>query len=67
MNKQQKDQEREAEKRYKYFRFDCEMRSKAVEIAMSLPTSKNVKSLLENSRKISSYIFNIADLPEEKK
>jgi len=67
MNKQQKDQEREDQKRYKYLRFDCEMRSKAAEIAMSLPTSKNVKSLLENSRKISNYIFNIADLPEEKK
>ena len=43
------------------------MRSKAVEIAMSLPTSKNAKSLLDNSRKISNYIFNIGDALKEKK
>ena len=67
MNKQQKDQEREAEKRYKYFRFDCEMRSKAVEIAMSLPTSKNAKSLLENAENIAKYVFGISEPVKQKK
>jgi len=67
MNKQQKDQEKIEEKNYKYLKFDCEMRSKAAEIAMSLPTSKNAKSLLDNSRKISNYIFNIGDALKEKK
>jgi len=63
MNKQQKDQDQ----KYKYLKFDCEMRAKAAEVAMSLPTSKNVKSLLENSRKISNYIFNINQLPSKEK
>jgi|TARA_Y100001938_G_C7726326_1_gene252402 hypothetical protein len=63
MNKQQKDQEQQ----YKYLKFDCEMRSRAVEIASSLPTSKNVKSLLENSGKIAKYIFFGTPEPENKK
>ena len=67
MIKQQKEQEKIEEKNYRYLKFDCEMRAKAAEVAMSLPTSKNVKSLLENSRKISNYIFNINQLPSKEK
>ena len=67
MNRQEKDQEREDQKRYKYLRFDCEMRSKAVEIATSLPTSKNSKSLLENAEKISKYVFGISEPVKQKK
>ena len=63
MNKQQKDQEQ----KYKYLKFDCEMRAKAVDIALNLSTSKNVKSLLENSEKIAKYIFGIPEDPKEKK
>ncbi len=67
MNKQQKEQEKIEEKNYRYLKFDCEMRAKVVEIASSLPTSKNVKSLLENSTKIAKYVFGMPDKPEAKK
>ena len=63
MNKDQKNKEQQI----RILKFDCEMRAKAAEVAMSLPTSKNVKSLLENSRKISNYIFNINQLPSKEK
>jgi len=63
MNKQQKDQDQ----KYKYLKFDCEMRAKAVEIASNLSTSKNAKSLIENAGKISKYIFGIPEPPKEKK
>lgn len=63
MNKIQKDQEQQ----YKYLKFDCEMRAKAVGLASSLPTSKNVKSLLDNTEKIAKYIFGMVDQPKEQK
>lgn len=63
MNKVQKDQEQQ----YKYLKFDCEMRARAVELASSLSTSKNAKSLIENAGKISKYIFGIPEPPKEKK
>jgi hypothetical protein len=63
MNKQQKDQDQQ----YKYLKFDCEMRARVLEIASGLPTSKNVKSLLENSEKVAKYIFGMVEPPKEKK
>jgi hypothetical protein len=63
MNKQQKD----SDQRIRLMKFDCEMRSRALEIASSLPTSKNVKSLLENSEKIAKYVFGIPEPVKEKK
>jgi hypothetical protein len=43
------------------------MRARAVELASSLSTSKNAKSLIENAGKISKYIFGIPEPPKEKK
>ena len=63
MNKQEK----EDEKRFRYIKFDCEMRAKAVESAVSLPSSKNLKSLLENASKISDFIFGIPEQAKDKK
>ena len=63
MNKVQKDQEQQ----YKYLKFDCEMRARALEIASGLPTSKNAKSLLENADKLAKYVFGIPEPPKEKK
>ena len=63
MNKDQKNKEQQI----RILKFDCEMRAKVVEIASSLPTSKNVKSLLENSTKIAKYVFGMPDKPKEKK
>lgn len=63
MNKQQKDRE----EKYKYLKFDCEMRAESVKIASCLSTSKNAKSLLENSEKIAKYIFGISEPKKEKK
>ena len=63
MNKQQKDQEQQ----YKYLKFDCEMRAKVLEIASALPTSKNAKSLLENSEKLAKYVFGIPSQPKQNK
>ena len=63
MNKQQKD----SEQRLRLMKFDCEMRAESVKIASSLSTSKNVKSLLENSEKVAKYIFGMVEPPKEKK
>jgi len=63
MNKQQRDQEQ----KYKYAKFDCEMRARVLEIASGLSTSKNAKSLLENADKIAKYVFGIPTPPKEKK
>ena len=63
MNKEQKN----TEQRVRLMKFDCEMRAKSVSLASSLPTTKNVKSLLENSEKIAKYIFGIPEAPKEKK
>ena len=63
MNKQQKD----SEQRYKYAKFDCEMRAKSVEIASKLSTNNSVASLLKDSEKIAKYIFGMVEPPKEKK
>ena len=63
MNKQQKD----AEQRYRYAKFDCEMRAKSVEIASKLSTNNSVASLLKDSEKIAKYIFGMVELPKGKK
>ena len=65
MNK--KEEFQEEEKRYKYAKLDCEMRAKAMEIAISLPTSKDAKSLLNNTLEVAKYIFGIPVPVEEKK
>ena len=63
MNKQQKD----SDQRIRLMKFDCEMRAKSIEIASSMTTSKNAKSLLENAEKIAKYIFGMVEQPKEKK
>lgn len=63
MNKIQKDQEQ----KYKYAKFDCEMRAKSVEIASKLSTNNSVDSLLKDAGKIAKYIFGMVDQPKEKK
>ena len=63
MNKIQKDQEQ----KYKYAKFDCEMRAKSVEIASKLSTNNSVASLLKDAEKIAKYIFGMVDQPKEKK
>ena len=63
MNKQQKDQDQ----KYKYLKFDCEMRARVLEIASGLPTSKNAKSLLDNAGILAKYVFGMPDQPKEKK
>lgn len=57
MNKQQKD----SEQRLRLIKFDCEMRAKAVELASTLPTTKNAKSLLDNADKVAKYIFGLTN------
>jgi hypothetical protein len=43
------------------------MRAKVLEIASALPTSKNAKSLLENSEKLAKYVFGIPAQPKQNK
>ena len=63
MNKQQKD----AEQKYKYAKFDCEMRAKSVEIASKLSTNNSVASLLKDAGTIAKYIFGLVEQPKEDK
>jgi hypothetical protein len=63
MNKDQKNKEQQI----RILKFDCEMRAKVLEIASALPTSKNAKSLLENSEKLAKYVFGIPAQPKQNK
>jgi len=63
MNKEQKN----TEQKVRLMKFDCEMRAKSVELASSLRSTKDTKSLLESSKKIAKYIFGIAQAPKEEK
>ena len=59
--------ESEANRRYMYAKLDCELRAKSLEIAMTLPTSNDVKSLLHNGEEVGRYIFGTPKPVEEKK
>jgi len=60
MNNKGKDNEQQI----RLLKFDCEMRAKALEIALALNPSNEVK-LLEGADVISKFIFGIA-IPKDK-